>query len=114
MCELVLNGKAPELGLRNFDVLIKVTKLHRRQVLWADGFAQGAEIIVGYRGVAACIFRRTSIADHGAARRIEAGVISYVAKVALITDAVAAADAVAAIAEDVIGEADARCKGSPA
>src|SRR5579863_2449780 len=91
-----------------------MTKLHRRQVLWPDGLAQWAEIIVGYRRVAAGIFRRTSIADHGAARRIEAGVISDVAKVALVADAVAAADTVTAIAEDVISKAEARRQGSPA
>src|ERR1700678_1837203 len=110
----MLKGKAPELGLCDLDVLIEVAKLNRRQKLRTDGLSQRAKILGGHCSYTACIFWRTGIADHCASWRIEAGVIGYVAKVTLVADAVAAADAVPAVAEDVISKADPRRKGSPA
>src|ERR1700679_189521 len=110
----MLKGKAPELGLCDLDVLVEMAKLNRRQKLWSDGLSQRAKILGGYRSDTACIFWRTGIADHCAGWRIEAGVIGYVAKVALVADAIAAANTVPAIAEDVISKADPRRKGSPA
>jgi len=112
--QLVLHREAPELGLRDLDVLIEVAKFHRTKVLWPDRLPQGAEIVIGYSSDAASAFWSTGNAGHGAGRRIEAGVIGYVAEVALVAHAVAAADAVAPIAENVKGKADARREGSPA
>src|SRR5580658_1718873 len=91
-----------------------MAQFHRRQVVSSSGFAQRTKVVVGHRCHATRISGAAGVADHGAGRRIEAGVISHVAEVAFVTDAEAAAHAVSRVAEYVISKADARRDGAPA
>src|ERR1700728_4370413 len=102
LSNLMLNRHAPELGLFDFNILVHVPQFHRGQVLSPDRLTEGAKILVGHHGVATCVGGRAGIANDSTGRRIEAGVIGHVAEVTLVADAVPAAKAVLAIAENVV------------
>jgi len=75
--------------------------------------AQRTEIVIGDVVSASGGVCRANIANYSAGRRVKAGVIRHVAEVAFVADAETAAQTALAVAEDIIGEPNARCEGAP-
>lgn len=99
-CQFVFKSEAPELSLRRPDVLVDVTYAGGRQGNGARTACQRPGIGVRDLGVVDD--------DYRVAGRVLNHVEGYVAEVALVRDSEAAADGVAPVAEEVIGEAYAR------
>ena len=81
--KLLIDGEAPELGLRGADVLVYVAKAGGRQRLRTTGALKRAGIRVRHRGIL--------YLNHRVVRRVLDDIEGDVAVVALIRDAVAAA-----------------------
>ena len=98
--KLLVDRCRPELGLRGADVLIDVAKTARRDGLGPARAGEGAEVVIGNgRGL-----------DHDdrIVGRVLNDVERNVAEVAFVRDAIAGTEGGLAIAENVVGKADAR------